>query len=294
MRPDDLTPTSVLETDAPATATSVAIDTLTATSAPARPDDLTPTIVDATAAPATATLFAVDTLTATSAPARPDDLTPTTMDETAASATATGFALETLTATSAPARPDDLTPTIVDATAAPATTSPAPTTTATPPAETIGPTHALPIASDTPTALPAVLAYMIATPTAFGSAAQDVPPACRVRDDWAPYPVQSGDSLLALALAAGADIITIRDANCLSPGQWHSGRRYRLRARTARPAIDDSRTRLPASRYRVLDGRLCLARRANCESGAPAPVSAASSRSPVTQPSPQAAATKSP
>ena len=42
-------------------------------------------------------------------------------------------------------------------------------------------------------------------------------PVCKARQDWASYEVQFGDTLLALALAADTDLITLREANCLSP-----------------------------------------------------------------------------
>lgn len=39
---------------------------------------------------------------------------------------------------------------------------------------------------------------------------------CRVRDDWLPYQVKSGDTLYALALQSGASLIELRDGNCFN------------------------------------------------------------------------------
>ena len=69
----------------------------------------------------------------------------------------------------------------------------------------------------TATPLPEVIAHLIATPTAFGAVAADAEPACTLAAGWLPYEVQSGDSLLALALATGSSLIELREGNCFSP-----------------------------------------------------------------------------
>ena len=67
------------------------------------------------------------------------------------------------------------------------------------------------------TALPAVFAHLIATPTAYGAADGGVEGVCTVAAGWYPYKVQEGDTLLALAMASGSSLIDLRDGNCYSP-----------------------------------------------------------------------------
>ena len=67
------------------------------------------------------------------------------------------------------------------------------------------------------TPLPAVIAHLIATPTAFGAVVEDAAAVCLVAEGWLPYQVQKGDSLLALALASGSSLIELREGNCFGP-----------------------------------------------------------------------------
>lgn len=76
-------------------------------------------------------------------------------------------------------------------------------------------TAAPPAQSATP--LPAVFAHLIATPTAFGEVAADAEAACVVAENWLPYEVRDGDSLLALAIASGSSLIELREGNCFGP-----------------------------------------------------------------------------
>ncbi len=67
------------------------------------------------------------------------------------------------------------------------------------------------------TALPAVFAHLIATPTAYGVSDDGVEGVCTVAAGWHPYEVQEGDTLLALAMASGSSLVELRDGNCFSP-----------------------------------------------------------------------------
>ena len=67
------------------------------------------------------------------------------------------------------------------------------------------------------TALPAVFAHLIATPTAYGAADGGMEGVCTIAAGWYPYKVQEGDTLLALAMASGSSLIDLRDGNCYSP-----------------------------------------------------------------------------
>lgn len=67
------------------------------------------------------------------------------------------------------------------------------------------------------TALPAVFAHLIATPTAFGAVDDSADTVCTVVEGWLPYEVRQGDSLLALALASGSSLIELREGNCFGP-----------------------------------------------------------------------------
>lgn len=71
--------------------------------------------------------------------------------------------------------------------------------------------------AESATPLPEVFARLIATPTAFGAADAAAEPDCTLAVGWLPYEVQSGDSLLALALASGSSLIELREGNCFSP-----------------------------------------------------------------------------
>ena len=105
----------------------------------------------------------------------------------------------------APAATVTMAPPLVRATPASLTTEPVVATmTVTPPAESATP-------------LPAVFAHLIATPTAFGAVAADAEATCAVAEGWLPYKVREGDSLLALALASGSNLIDLREGNCFGP-----------------------------------------------------------------------------
>ena len=72
-------------------------------------------------------------------------------------------------------------------------------------------------AAESATPLPAVFAYLVATPTAFGAVDDSADAACEVVEGWLPYEVREGDSLLALALASGSSLIELREGNCFGP-----------------------------------------------------------------------------
>ena len=205
---------TLTRTAAPETSTVMAVDTLTPTREPTLTDSVVPTErtpdVEVTDKPAeTAIIGAVDETPAVTSTLE-DALAETATIIAAPTLTATAFALPLDTATPTATVAERVRPTVVPATVVPGTDK-AP---ASPARE---PTGVIQTATITPTALPAVMAYMIATPTAYGSTAEDVEPACSVRDDWIPYDVKRGDTLLALALATNTDLITLREANCLSP-----------------------------------------------------------------------------
>ena len=246
----------IAQTDAPVTATDIAMDALTAMpTARATEMDATHEPVEATISPtvggiaqteAPETAIAVGRLTSTMESTLADAATPAAIETGVLETqdlTATTTVMPTTIVMPATASAESATPTDEPATSAatfvlptlaPEATHERPTATAesfTPPAVIIAtdasplpvtatampsPT-ARPSATDPPTALPAVLAYLIATPTAYDSRTTDLEPTCKVRQDWAPYEVQFGDTLLALALAADTDLITLREANCLSP-----------------------------------------------------------------------------
>ncbi len=72
-------------------------------------------------------------------------------------------------------------------------------------------------ADETATPLPAVFAHLIATPTAFGAVDPDADADCEIVETWLPYEVRDGDTLLALALATGSNLIELREGNCFGP-----------------------------------------------------------------------------
>ena len=67
------------------------------------------------------------------------------------------------------------------------------------------------------TPLPAVRARLIATPTPFGTVGLHIREDCEPRDNWMAYTVKEGETLLAIALAAGSDLAEMRQGNCYQP-----------------------------------------------------------------------------
>ncbi len=110
-----------------------------------------------------------------------------------------------------------------------AATSPSPTSsptdalaTAVPaisPTEAGSPTKAVlaPTISPTPTPLPFYFAYLIPTPTVYRSAENGFRIDCQVAEDWIPYEVRDGDSMLSLALSSGISLVEFREGNCFEP-----------------------------------------------------------------------------
>ena len=78
-------------------------------------------------------------------------------------------------------------------------------------------TELAPIVSPTLTPLPFYFAYLVPTPTAYRPLEDDFHIDCQVRQDWVPYEVREGDSLLSLALSSGTSLVELRDGNCFEP-----------------------------------------------------------------------------
>ena len=70
------------------------------------------------------------------------------------------------------------------------------------------------MATPTATMLPFYFAYLIPTPTAYGYVEDAARLDCAVEESWLSYEVQTGDTLLALALAADSGLIELREGNC--------------------------------------------------------------------------------
>lgn len=87
------------------------------------------------------------------------------------------------------------------------------------PSETEPPTltEVAPSISATPTLLPFYFAYLIPTPTAFRAEEIGFRLGCQVAEDWLPYEVKEGDTLLSLALSSGVSLMEMRDGNCFEP-----------------------------------------------------------------------------
>ena len=195
---------------------STTVSTLTATADVQAMDTAEPTVLATEPAEITQPSTTVSTLTVTGDVQAMDTAEPTvlatepaeiTQPSTTVSATLTSDARGEVTATIAMAPTETpATPTTVSI----AASAVPPTPVTEQPMATSTPTEA-------PTELSAVFAYLIATPTAYGTVDVDTGPVCRVADDWYPYEVQQGDTLLAVALAVNSNLIDLREANCFSP-----------------------------------------------------------------------------
>ena len=74
-----------------------------------------------------------------------------------------------------------------------------------------------PTVTPTQTPLPFYIAYLIPTPTVFGSFEDALQSDCEIEETWLPYAVQEGDTLLSTAIASGSSLIELRDGNCYEP-----------------------------------------------------------------------------
>ena len=182
--------------------------------------------------PATVTKLAPATVSTTAA-ARDVTVTATqgavftqpTVGKTATARLATATATATISATRTPTglpstkEIDPQMPTETPSTTDTATVLPATTAYATASATLSWSPTPSPTLTITPTEtpLPFYFAYLIPTPTAYGSIEDAFRIDCEVEQGWLSYEVQEGDSLLAMALATDSSLIELRDGNCFEP-----------------------------------------------------------------------------